>query len=246
MKITFVLSANAGCSVTMGGVRFWIDALHCEKTPLYQSVTPELFSAMTVHPYFMDPDLMIFTHAHGDHYSREMTEAAHLLFPQAAVIRPFEESLSPLSFDCKGVRFRFFRLPHEGKEYASVPLFGFTASCEGHTLLVPGDCAVGSAALQKALVSQRSDDLPSHAVLSFPDSPVDCALVDFPWASLRRGQNLLRELGVKHLLVYHLPPAEEDGGRYIYLTERAAQKLDGMDVHILKQSLQMEEIIIDT
>ena len=236
MKLTVVFSANAGCSVTMGGVRFWIDALHNKKTSPYQTVTPELFSALMEHPDFTDPELLIYTHDHPDHYSPELTEAALRRFPGASVITPFAvpgftASGKDLEFDYLGLHFHFFPLPHDGAEYADVPLYGFTVTCGARTLLIPSDCAVGAPALRKALI--RADV--SH---------IDCAIVDFPWASLRRGQQLLSETGIRHLLICHFPSFEEDIGRYIDLTERAVRRLEGMDIRFLTQPLQKEEIEI--
>ena len=245
MKMIVVLSANAGCSVTMGGIRFWIDALHDKRTPPYQPVSPDLFSAIMEHPDFTAPDLIIYTHAHGDHYSPEMTEAALRHFPKADVFTPFAVPRpfpygKDLQFDCGGVHFHFFPLPHEGAEYSDVPLYGFTASCGGHTLLVPGDCTVGAPALSRSLEqAEEGSVLPERSV---SEKRIDCAIVDFPWASLRRGQNLLRALGIRHLLVCHFPPSEEDGGRYIELTERAVRRLESIDVRLLKQPLQREVI----
>ena len=122
---------------------------------------------------------------------------------------------------------RFFRLPHDGAEFAHVPHYGLLISCGGFHILAPGDCEVASPQLAKALEG----------------IPVDLALLDFPWVSLRRGQKFIQEvLRPRHLLVCHLPFAQDETNRYRTVSQRCAQRLDVPDVRLLMEPLQCEII----
>ena len=66
------------------------------------------------------------------------------------------------------------------------------------------------------------------------------ALLNFPWITLRRGQDFLREhLHADHIARYHLPFAEDDTEGFRTAADRAAQSLSGVGaVHVLDNRFQ--------
>ena len=238
VPVRVTLSANAGLALEIGGVRLWIDALHDRRTKDFSPVSPALWARMKTHGAFARPDYIIYTHCHPDHYSRALTEEARTLWPDARLLLPepeFEDQYTvagaQLQFSADGLTFEFLKLPHEGAEYAGVPHYGLLLSHRGKTVLLTGDCAIASPVLEKRLAGR----------------PVDLLVLDFPWTTLARGREWLREhLRPAHLLIDHLPLPEDDpAGLYRKAAEAAAEKLDFIpDVRLLFRALQTETILL--
>lgn len=228
------LSANAGVSIQLGGHQIWIDALHTQKIPGFSGVTPELWAQLREQEAFRAPDVICFTHCHADHYSRELTLQARSLWPEAKVVLPeaeFQDQIllsgEEVWFTIGALSLRFLRLPHEGEKFAGAPHYGLLLSYGEFRVLVPGDCEVASPLLAKALEG----------------IPVDLALLDFPWVTLRQGREFIEKiLRPSHLLVYHLPFAQDETNRYRTVSERCAQRLDVPDVRLFMEPLQREVI----
>lgn len=226
------LSANAGVALHLGGARLWFDALHRDRVPGFSTVTPALLEAMEADGAFHDPDLILCSHCHADHYARPMLAAARVRYPDAALILP--EAVFPgqvllegqeLRLSRKGLDLRFGRLPHDGKQYADVPHYGCIVSDGAFRVLLTGDCAVGAA------------ELAGFA----GDQPIDLALVNFPWLTLPRGRQLLEtRIRPAHLLVCHLPFAGDDRWGYRTAALRSLEKTSLPDVRLLLEPLQRE------
>lgn len=234
MQLCVGLTANAGVSVNWSGVRFWVDALHERKAADFSALSREQFDRVLTHPSFRDPDVMIYTHDHGDHYSRAYTGEALEHFPAAQVWAPFRdgnvtEALEngPVRRRVGSLEFCFYPLTHEGAEYSRVPHRGFTVSDGRHTLLFPGDAKLGSAELLPILAKQR----------------IDLAVLDFPWIATAPGRNFLeREMRPAHILVCHLPFAEDDGPGYRRAAAASVKRLSCPDVRLLLEPFQLETV----
>ena len=88
MELSVTLSANAGVSVQMGDNTLWVDALHTDQQHGFSSVSPRLQGQMLTHPAFQNPKWICYTHCHGDHFSKELTQAAMRLWPKAELFLP--------------------------------------------------------------------------------------------------------------------------------------------------------------
>ena len=231
MNIT--LTANAGICIELAGKTIWIDALHNSKVRGFSTMNPELQRWVFDLPA---PDILAYTHCHGDHYSRELTRQAMEKWPDAKVILPrkdFENQIllqqEKHRLELGNVSLEFVRLPHEGEEFADVRHYGLIIENGGKTVLIPGDCELASLAL-KAAIRDRS---------------IDVAIFDFPWITLRKGQQFIEEvIRSKHILAYHLPFEEDDINGYRKSAERAAKQLFGVDIRLLQNPIQSEEINI--
>ena len=216
MKLT--LSANAGLAIEIGGRRIWVDALHTRKQPGFSCVDEVLQKKMLAHPAFQKPDVICYTHRHPDHYSRNLTEAACRIWPKAALLMP-EENMEPFSMG--DLRIAFFRLPHEGAQYAEVLHYGIQIRCGEEEILLTGDAAVGCEAM---------NGMAPQAIV-----------VDFPWITLPKGRRvLLEEICPKKIVACHIPFAGDDINHYRVAAEKAAQQLE--NVYLLQDPLETVEL----
>lgn len=216
MKLT--LSANAGLAIEIGGKRIWVDALHTRKQPGFSCVDDDLQKKMLSHPAFQKPDVICFTHCHPDHYSRSLTEAACRIWPKAALLVP-EEDMQSFSLD--DLRIIFFRLPHEGAQYAETLHYGIRIECEDENVLLTGDGAVGC------------EDMNGMAP--------KVIVVDFPWISLPKGRRVLQEkIRPGKIVVCHIPFAQDDVNGYREAAAKAALQME--NVCLLQEPLQTVEL----
>ena len=216
MKLT--LSANAGLAIEIGGKRIWADALHTRKQPGFSCVDEALQRKMLAHPAFQRPDVICYTHCHPDHYSRSLTEAACRIWPKAVLLMPAEK-MEPLRLDDLSIT--FFRLPHEGVQYADVLHYGIHIRCGQEDVLLTGDGAVGCDAMNGM-------------------APRVC-VVDFPWITLPKGRRVLLEgIRPERIVACHIPFAEDDINGYRVAAANGAKQLE--HVYLLREPLQTIEI----
>ncbi|MBE6989911.1 MAG: MBL fold metallo-hydrolase [Ruminococcaceae bacterium] len=231
MNVSVTLSANAGVSLLIGGRRIWIDALHDRPTRPFSTLTPSMLAQLQLHPAFQSPDLILFTHCHPDHFSHELAAAAAETWPEAQLILP--EPILPRQtlltgdetvLDFGNLRLHFFRLPHEQPERYDSPHYGLLLTAGDCTVLVPGDSAVAAPELAAFLQDRR----------------IDLALLNFPWITLPRGRQFIRNvLRPAHLLAFHLPFAGDDAFGYRRAARKAVEQLrDCCDVRLLDAFLQ--------
>lgn len=223
-EIRVTLSANAGVSLQIGHHRIWVDTLHEDKQAGFSAVSTELFQKILSSDAFRAPEYICVTHCHPDHYSAAMVEEAGKLWPGAQLCLPKKTRLEDSELTIE-----FFRLPHEGAQYAAVEHYGILIGIGGKHILIPGDCETASPALKEA-VGERT---------------VDLAILNFPWVTLSKGRTFLTQvLKPKHILLCHLPFAEDDVNGFRKSAQRNAQLLSQMDVRLLSEPLQTEIVNI--
>ena len=226
------ISANAGAALELPGLRLWVDALHRHKVPGFSCVPPELWGQMQSHPAFSRPDLLFFTHRHPDHYSHTLTQEALHLWPQAELALPEQDFAGQVllagpedRIHFRDITLTFRRLIHEGAEFADVPHYGCLIDAGGYRVLLTGDCA---------LAGQDLADF-------IGNTPIDLAILDFPWITLRRGRTIIDTvIRPRHLLINHLPFAPDDTEGYRAAAARCAGSLAVTDVRLLQDPFQTE------
>lgn len=227
------LSANAGVSLDLGGLRIWVDALHDEKVPGFSTVTPALWAAMGDHPAFAAPDLLFFTHCHPDHFSEALAREALARWPQAKIVLPEKRFPGQALLSGRRERVRlpeltldFIRLTHEGPRYADKPHYGCILESRDLRVLITGDCKLCAPELKEFLQE---------------DGPIDLAILDFPWLTLPRGRRFVQEhIRPRTLLACHLPFSGDDVYGYRAAAVKSAPLLEGVDVRLLTEPLQQE------
>lgn len=225
------LTANAGMVLEWNRHVIWIDALHSGQVPGFSGVSPALWRRMQAE--LPPPELLFFTHCHPDHYSRQMVSEARLLWPGAKLLLPRQDFPDQLLLSGREVRFsiedltlRFLRLPHEGG--MDIRHYGLLLSNGSSHIFIAGDCETTGAALSPYLAG----------------IPIDLAVLNFPWLTLRRGRRYLEEvLRPSHLLLCHLPFPEDDLNGYQKAARRAAEAAALPDVRLLTRPLQRELLL---
>ena len=216
--LTVTLSANAGMSLEFGDHRILIDALHNQKVPGFSTVDKFLQGKMLHCPAFQNPELMVYTHCHPDHYSEELTAAAMQMYPSAKLLvpkAPFAQQL----WEFGDLKLKFLRLPHEGAQYADVIHYGILLSWQNKHILIPGDCETAS-----PILAETVEDL-----------PIDVAILNFPWLTLKKGREFVSTwLRPKHEIVCHLPFAADDTNGF----RQSAHAVAAENVSILDAPLQ--------
>lgn len=157
-----------------------------------------------------------------------------MLWPNVKAFLPEREfdwqfllSGDEVKVSCGGLTIRFLRLPHESAAYAAVPHYGLLISDGTFRVLIAGDCEVAS-----PLLARRLNNV-----------PVDLAILDFPWLTLRKGRQFVETvLRPSHLLICHLPFPENDVNGYADAVRQAMKLSELPDIRILSHPLQTETI----
>ncbi len=232
MEISVTLSANAGVSVRAGENTLWVDALHEDKQPGFSAVSHSLQGQMLSHPAFQNPKWICYTHCHGDHFSKALTQQAKKLWPEAELFLPeavFDRQHLLSQDEERRGQLTFYRFPHEGAQYANVPHYGLIAEFSGEEILFPGDCATASPALAQVLKNRK----------------IHAAVLPFPWLTLKRGREFLQQyLPDATLVICHLPFQEDDGNCYRAAAEQAMHRMPDRDIRLMTEPLQTEIIKI--
>ncbi len=228
--VTVTLAGNAGICISAGGENIWVDAPFSGRQPGFSVMDCE----GALQGGLPEPDALLFTHCHGDHYSRRWVLRALERFPGLQVYCPQQLPGCHLvageeqEWQLGSIRVRFFLLPHEGAQYRAIPHYGILLELQEGCILLPGDCAVAAPELTAA-VSGCS---------------VDLAILDFPWLTLSRGRDFLGRLQPKQMLLYHLPFQQDDVNGYRKAALRAAQAYEAGRVGLLMEPWQRESIEI--
>lgn len=232
------LTANAGLIVTFqNGRRVLIDALHRIRTR-FSPVSPEMIERVMATP----ADILLFTHAHKDHYDEKLAarymekhpdtvlvSAVPCLTADSARQRAMKNGAG--SFVEEDVEIEYIRLQHAGKAYTNVPNYGFTVRTGKESIGVLGDAAMEE--VRHGLVALTSE------------RPLQVAAVNFPVLATRRGTEALQGLPVKNLLGIHLPFAQDDVEEYRRSAKRAAPRTaekTGIPVTLLLEEGQQVHI----
>lgn len=233
MELSVTLSANAGVAICGEGCRVWVDAVHNRKVPGFSAVTPQLQRQMLECDAFQDPDHILFTHCHPDHYSRELTGVVATMWPKANLFLPEKEFRNQTLISgqtCRvsnEVTFSFVKLPHEGAQYADVVHYGVILRLKDKNILLAGDCATASPVLAQTLVGEK----------------IHLAVLNFPWITLNKGVEFVKTyLADAKLMICHLPFDEDDTNGYRQAAQKARKQFSG--ARLLTEPLQTERVII--
>lgn len=235
-KLDIRYTANAGVLISYRDKNILIDALHDRKTERFSTLSSDKVNLLRSMDIFSNIHAMIVTHKHSDHYSPSLVSEWLLRNPDAILFMPELEYHNQVALSGREVTItqndmilRFWRLKHDGKEYADDQNYGCLLKFSGMTVLVLGDCMVNEPTLAEFI----------------KDEKIDAAFLNFPWITLSRGRDTIRELiKPKHLRIFHLPFPEDDTHRYLESTRRSADKLEDIisDIVIYSKFLQEDSI----
>lgn len=235
MNVSVTLFVNAGMLVTVDGTSFLVDVFHNIETILFSSVKPEQYEKILSVPEVSDAGLLIYTHFHPDHYSRKMTEDFLTAHPDVTVLGPVPScdpsvpfTADEIDHEYGGLRFRFYRTPHEGRRFSETALYSFTVEKDGVLLYFGADGEVASPKIAEILNGRRPD----------------LAILNFPWVATSKGREFVEnEMRPKHVFIVHVPFPEDDK-RFHYRegTFRGLSQCAIADVRVFTEFLQKEEV----
>ena len=229
MKCCVTLSANAGVSIQSCGKKILADPFPRQTVRSFSAISEDIYEKMLIHPAFCHPDLIFFTHDHPDHYSREMTNEWVTRYPGVKLLLPPERT----GFDppeanpviCGDISLRTISLPHGGEEYAAVPHRGCIINAPDGCMLLSGDCTKPCEALERIASINR----------------IDIAILNFSWITLRTNREFLRSvLRPSHIVINHIPFAEDDVYHYRRAAELSLRYFEEYDIRLLTEPLQSE------
>lgn len=229
-RCTVTLTANAGCVVRLGSRLLLVDALHDRKVDGFSTVTPALWEQLAA-LVEEEPNALVFTHTHYDHFSPKLTARAREIWPGARVILPEERLPGQRTLSAArereylpGVEILFARLPHQGKEYRDVAHYGLVIKSGDFRILFSGDCALAA---------------PELADFVRDAGPIDVAVLPFPWVTTHPGRAFLeQEIRPRVVVVNHLPFGEDDRYGYRKAAARWAGEVRGAKVYLLQEPLE--------
>lgn len=236
----FAFTSNAGLSITFPTALIWVDAIHDIKAPTYSTVTPEIYSRMQqdadyVGPDHSGPDAMAFSHCHIDHFTSGIVRDAMKRWPDSRVILPEKYfpnetyvSGNDMNIDVNGVDLHFIRTHHCTKRHHNKTHYSLLLNDGRINIFMPMDSSMSDSAMHYYSVN----------------TDIDIAVVDYVWVLLQKGRDIIEhDIRPKHLLLYHLPFAEDDRHDYITQTHENAKLMTGIpDIRILDTHFQKEII----
>lgn len=223
-SLELILTANAGFIAVSGGRSVLIDALHDEKAPPFDTLSPELtervFDIMKAAP----PLAVIATHRHPDHYSERLVRRALTLWPDCELLAPEDFDAENSSLSLPGLEVSAVRTKHDGERFSGVEHMCCRVTLGGFTVLAPGDTSPWERESLLPLVSGRR---------------IDAALLNFPWVTLRAPREFVQnELRPRCAVIAHLPREADDAFGYRAAARAGAAQLRGIRAVVMDEPLQ--------
>lgn len=224
MKCKITLTANAGVIIKLEDMCILIDALHCEPTERFSTLSPEQVETVFKLLHSSPPDVMLVTHSHPDHYSRLLTERAKTEFPKMEIILPWRSECPTRSAVIGNTDISWLPLEHMPLSIVEDRTnYGFCIRCGESLIFTPGDADLHSPAVAESVAGMK----PS------------LALLPFPWLTLPSAKNVYDSLAPEKTLLLHLP--FDDSDRYNIAARRAVQMTDA---ELMNGFLQTAEFIL--
>ena len=221
-KLRVTLIANAGLLLEYQGITLMMDGIYGKEGHPFSNLKPEVWQRMLAgEPPFEKIDYLLFSHAHPDHFSPEMTleflrrrSVKGVFLPDTRTVR--ESGLAdylreqrvpcvPLSSQTDHASYRIepeitvraFETKHLDKKFQGVCHFCYLISFGEKNVLFTAD------------VDYTTEDF--DAIRSIPLRAVFVNPLFF--GVLRRGKFFHGQLNTKSICIYHVPFSEDDSLR---------------------------------
>lgn len=210
--------SNAGIILCSGKKRIGIDCFCRDSSKLYQDTPAEVLKKIK-------PDVLIFTHAHEDHFCAEYVKEAWENHPKLQVyggekvIQILEKLQVPSQnlnviqdgdvLEEENLKIEILQSTHEGEQYADVQNLTLLINKEDKHLVITGDAMPCRELFER--ISEWS-------------SRLDWFFAPFPYVGLRSTRKLLVEyLNIRNIFVLHLPRKEADTQNWEENTKRVCE-----------------------
>lgn len=224
-----VCISNAAVFLQYGETKILIDGLYKDLGRNFSELPEKVWESMRRgEGELSNIDYLLFTHSHYDHFYvpylqeyLEHNEVKGLCLPPG---ERWQGKGHSLSFDeegkiplPEGITLRFLDVRHLDKQFYDVVNRCFWVEIGKKHLLFLGD-----------------GDYQEEAFEKIRDLPVDTVFVTPIFYNNAKGRKILREiLGVKKIVVYHLPFPEEDTLHYERMTRRDIEKYGEKDENVV-------------
>lgn len=211
----FQYVSNAGVIFNIGDKIVGIDCLCKDSTKLYQDTPSQIREEL-------NPDILIFTHEHEDHFCAEYVAEAWEKNPSLQIYSTQRtvELMNIPSTNVKQVaegdtvemdvfRIEFLKTLHEGDQYADIQNLTLLIEKGEKHIVITGD-----AMPCKELFERISSWSPR----------IDWFFAPFPYVGLRSTRKLMEEyLDIKNIFVLHQPRKEADVQNWVANTKRLCE-----------------------
>lgn len=216
MKLRVFHTVNSGMYLWNGRSGLLIDALHGGKNTGF-SDTPKRYIQMMEkkESFFGQPNDLLFTHTHEDHYDLELVEQFLKLNPESSIYGPQldQSNIQPTALGTgvgvlkiRNYTVYTFTTEHDGTPFTGYPHCSYLIRSGEQSLWISGD-----AMLQASLASQVKE-------ISGVEY-VDAAFVMVYQIGRKPGKEFLRALSPEHIYLYHLPYTEDDTYQYCQMAK---------------------------
>ena len=222
MNTKIFYTVNAGLHFRTDKARLLVDAIHGGPEG-FTPMPPELLAALAEGTgIYKNPDGLLFTHLHSDHYDAALTGSFLARNPGCALWGPGLTLKHLKDLDLAETRCRFrigefqiyaYRTRHTGKTYEEVP----------HTSLLIKNASVSEA----FLISGDSTFSPEMAALVKQDAGEDGitgAFINILHMIEPPSREFLLKLAPRRVFLYHRPYTEEDVYHYRQLIPKVLEK----------------------
>lgn len=251
LRITLI--ANAGLLVTYEGTTLMIDGIYGRDGHPFSNLSPEVWRAMLrSEDRFQKVDYLLFTHAHPDHFSPEMTgeflfhrQVKGLFLPEPHLVSEERliETLRGRKVPCvilsdatghaayqvePGITVRAFRTQHLDRKYWDVPHFCYILTFGDKTILLTADM-----------------DYTTETLASIQGLPIKASFVNPLFLNALAHRKFFKgTLPGEEIFVYHVPFPEDDSLRMLSGLRRSleAWPSGGRPVTVLREQFQEIEL----
>lgn len=234
---------HAGVRIELDGVSLLADPYCQTDYPLWENTPASLLNELLQHP---QPDILLITHIHSDHFNYDVTLRLLRQFPDLRVVAPGNVLELLTAQADASVSHRLFSSEAVQGEQDSLSLCRLTITLyhTGHdgppefqsehfSYLIRGSSSIFIA----------GDTRPVAKNFSFPDMKgIDVLIAPFPFLTLSPARKVVDQyLAPRQLVFLHLPKAEGDGLMYRDAVSRCAHQLmaQGAQVDVFQTTGQI-------
>lgn len=246
-KLPFLeFAGNSGFSVCIDGKKLLVDFPYASAGHAFSPLRDEIATSEA----FCHPSYLYYTHLHPDHFGAEemlaflRREGAERVFlPREGLKTSFIQKLQiqgeELFFLRSGKEERvegeefsmeIYPMDHMGEAYQSVRNFTLLLDVSGRRILITGDAKAKKECFAPLLNS----------------APIESAVINPLFLRSREGREILKTLGVRRILVCHIPFPEDDREGLGERTEKDAERYrrEGFQIICLREALQKEALFL--
>ncbi|MFW5488194.1 MAG: MBL fold metallo-hydrolase [Desulfovibrio sp.] len=251
--VDVTLIANAGVLVECDGVGVLVDGIHHEDGPPFSKVSElDLQHLKKGTDGFENLDYLLFTHEHPDHFTPQLVLEQLRQRPAKEIFLPSEKGGSPdltrlfesageVGVSCHGLSLE----PGESSSFALAGNLAITAIGTRHMgpqyQHIRNDCYLLDLDGVRLLFTGDADYVPEYFAEALGDVPLDAVFVNPIFYHNPAGQRVIADIfKPRHVVVYHIPFAQDDTMRFARMVERDMEKhrQAGYETLVLKEERQ--------